>query len=267
MPNHSTRFGKTASAVIVGAVFALSAGSMALAQSDAKTPAAPAKKAAAAHHLPDWRGVWAHDGSLNLDPTTKSGERQPNAPLTTAALAAYDDYMVARKAGKPKGDIGCLPEGPPRNMRSPYPMDIAITPEETWINLEFKHEVRRVYTDGRKWPEDPDPTYEGYSIGHWEGDTLVFDTRAMKPATLDSGGLMHSDQMTLHERMRRISKDTLEDQITLTDPKTFTKPWTVTRIYKLHKDWDIKEFVCEENDRNPINANGQTGIALENGKK
>ncbi len=234
----------------LGAALALAAGSGALAQSRP-----PAK-------LPDWRGVWGNFGSRNIDPTTESGAFQPNAPLNAEYARKYQDYLAAVKAGKPKGDIGCLPEGPPRIMRAPYPMEVVVTPDQTWILAEFKHEVRRIYTDGRKVPDDLDPTYEGYSTGHWEGDTLVFDTVALKEGTLDSGGLAHSDALTLHERMRRVSPDTLEDQVTMTDPKVLTRPWTVTRQYKLHKDWEIKEFTCEENDRNPINAQGQTGVSL-----
>jgi hypothetical protein len=225
----------------------------------------PAKKAAPAKtsRLPDWKGVWGNYGSRNIDPTTESGAFQPNAPLNPEYAKRYQDYLAAVKAGKPRGDIGCLPEGPPRIMRSPYPMEVVVTPEQTWILAEFKHEIRRIYTDGRKAPADLDPTYEGYSTGHWEGDTLVFDTVGLKAGTVDSGGIEHSDALTLHERMRRVSADTLEDVITMTDPKVFTKPWTVTRQYKMHKDWEIKEFTCEENDRNPINASGQTGVTLK----
>jgi hypothetical protein len=258
--------GKSALVLLGAGALALTAGAWAQAQTPAQT--APKKKAAphaasAAGHLPDWRGVWAHVGSLNIDPTTDSGKPQPNAPLNAEAKKVYDDGLAARAAGKPRGDIGCLPEGPPRNMRSPYPMEVVVTPQQTWILLEFKHEVRRVYTDGRKPPEDLDPTYEGYSTGHWEGDTLVFDTVGLVPGTIDSGGLAHSDALTLHERMRKVNAKTLEDQITMTDPKIFTKPWTITRQYELHKDWDIKEFVCEQNERNPVNANGQTGLTLK----
>ncbi|HEY4030681.1 MAG TPA: hypothetical protein VGM25_10080 [Caulobacteraceae bacterium] len=254
-------------AVGMGAV-AVGPAALAQAKPEAKPEAKPAAKKAVAKtarrtQFPDWRGVWAHVGSLNFDPVTKSGERQDNAPLNAEYKAKYEDYLKARAAGKPKGDIGCLPEGVPRIMRSPYPMEVAITADEVWIPLEFKHEIRRVYTDGRKVPDDVDPTYEGYSTGHWEGDTLVIDTVAIKAGTIDSGGLEHSDALTMHERMRKVNKDTLEDQITLTDPKVFTKPWTVTRQYALHKDWEIKEFVCEENDRNPIDASGQTGVALK----
>jgi hypothetical protein len=266
MNRHSRRAKDTAPIVLVAAL-ALGATAFAQTTAPAKKPAGHAAHKAAAAALPDWRGVWAHVGSLNIDPTTDSGKPQPNAPLTPEAKKIYDDNLAARAAGKPRGDIGCLPEGPPRNMRSPYPMDIAITPDETWINLEFKHEVRRIYTDGRKPDPDLDPSYEGYSTGHWEGDTLVFDTVGMKAGTIDSGGLNHSDALTLHERMRKVSPTILEDQITMTDPKVFSKPWTITRQYQLHKDWEIKEFVCEENERNPVDASGKTGLVLQNGKK
>ena len=254
-------------AAMLGATCALAIGSAGLAQTPAKAPPKAAKAAAKRTQLPDWRGVWAHFGSLNLDPDTKGGERQPNAPHNAEYAKKYDDYLAARAAGKPKGDIGCLPEGPPRIMRSPYPIEVIITPQETWILAEFKHEIRRVYTDGRKPPADLDPGYEGYSTGHWEGDTLVFDTVGLKAGTMDSGGLVHSDAMTLHERMRRTDKDTLEDLITITDPKVFTKPWTVRRQFKLHTDWEIKEFTCEENERNPVGANGATGVVLDKSPK
>jgi hypothetical protein len=217
--------------------------------------------------VPNWSGVWDKIGSLNIDPTTQSGKPQPNAPLNAEWKKRYDDTLAARVAGKPVQDLGCLPEGPPRIMRAGYPMEVVITPKQTWIFHEFKHEVRRIYTDGRKPSEDVDPSFEGYSTGHWEGETLVFDTVALKAGTIDSGGLAHSDALTLHERLRRVDPETLEDQITMTDPKAFTKPWTVTRIYKLKKDWEIKEFVCEENDRNPIQANGQTGLVLKSPEK
>ena len=211
----------------------------------------------------DWTGVWGNYGSRNFDPTTDSGKPQPNAPLTAQARKTYDAYLVARAAGQPVGDIGCIPEGPPRIMRSPYPHEVVVTPKETWILAEFKGESRRIYTDGRKPPADLDKTYEGYSTGHWEGDTLVFDTVGLKAGTIDSGGLAHSDQLTIHERMRRVSDKWLEDQITLTDPVVFTRPWTVTRRYEHQPTWEMKEFVCAENERNPVGANGQTGVVLK----
>jgi hypothetical protein len=230
--------------------------------------AAPAAKPApprVTYNVVDWSGVWSNYGSRNFDPTTESGKPQPNAPLTPAARKDYEAYLAAVAAGQPRGDIGCVPEGPPRIMRAPYPHEVVVTPKETWILSEFKGEIRRIYTDGRKAPtgDDLDHTYEGYSTGRWEGDTLVFDTVGLKEGTIDSGGLAHSDQLTIHERMRRVDADTLEDEITLTDPVVFTRPWTVVRQYKHRPDWEMKEFVCAENERNPVGANGQTGVVLQ----
>lgn len=217
------------------------------------------------YNVVDWSGVWTPIGGRNFDPSVKSFQRQPSAPLTPEAMKAYEANLAAKAAGAPQGDIGCVLEGPPRIMRAPYPLEVVVTPKETWILAEFKGEVRRIYTDGRKAPtgDDLDHTYEGYSTGHWEGDTLVFDTVGLKAGTIDSGGLVHTDQATLHERMRRVNSDILEDVTTLTDPAILTRPWTITRQYKLRRGWQIKEFVCSENERNPVGANGQTGVVLK----
>ena len=223
---------------------------------------AVAASAAPAHKLPDWSGVWGQGLSRNMDPDTKTGSRQ-NPPLNAEYRARYEDYLTAVAAGKPHGDIGCLPEGMPRIMRAPFPMEVVVSPEQVWVLSEFKRETRRIYTDGRKVPADVDPSYEGYSTGRWEGDTLVVDTVAIKRGTIDSGGLEHSDKLTTHERMRRVDHNTFEDRITMTDPEVFTRPWTVVRHYPLQPTWEIKEYVCEENERNPINKPGQTGVTLK----
>jgi hypothetical protein len=231
-----------------------------------KAPIAPATKAVA--KLPDWSGVWLALEGKNIDPTTETRAYQPNAPLNAKYKALYEQSLAARVAGKPTGDIGCLPEGPPRIMRADYPFELVVTPKQTWMLFEIKTEIRRIYTDGRKPPADLDPTFEGYSTGHWEGDTLVFDTVGLKAGTIDSGGLIHTDALTLHERVRKTDPDTIEDRLTMTEPNVFTKPWTVVRHYKRKKDWEIKEYICAENNRNPINDNGETGVALKNdGKK
>lgn len=253
---------KTAGAAIA----ALTLGAAAAALSGGPIAAQPKAALSKASDLPDWTGVWAATEARNIDPSTKSGQYQTNAPLNAEYKKRYEDSLASRVKGTPVGDIGCLPEGPPRIMRAGYPFELVITPKQTCMTFEIKTEIRRVYTDGRK-PDDPDPSFEGYSTGHWEGDTLVFDTVALKAGTVDSGGLIHSDRLTLHERMRKTAPDMLEDVITMTDPVVFTKPWTVTRHYKLHKDFEIKEYVCEENNRNPIDASGRTGVALTDGGK
>ena len=153
----------------------------------------------------------------------------------------------------------------PRIMTTPYPMEFVIQPDRVLILLEISSQVRRIYTDGRKHPtgDDLDPTYMGHSIGHWEGDTLVVDTVGMRGDTVfDVTAAMHSDQVHEVERIRRISPTQMQDIMTIEDPVAFTKPWVVTRLYDLKPTWQITEYVCEDNNRNPIKPDGttQTGV-------
>jgi hypothetical protein len=108
----------------------------------------------------------------------------------------------------------------------------------------------RVYLDGRKPSQKvlDDPTYAGYSTGHWEADTLVVDTVALRDNTFMEGFSPHSDQMTVHERIRLTAPDTLEDRITVTDPKALTKPWETVKIYRKAKppNDELREFACAE---------------------
>jgi hypothetical protein len=145
-------------------------------------------------------------------------------------------------------DVGCFPPGVPRIYIQPFPFEIMQLPGRVIELFEFDHYVRQIWTDGRQHPEDPDPTWMGDSIGHWEGDTLVVDTLGFNDKTwLDRGGLPHSEQLHVTERIRRPSHDALEIHFTIEDPKTYIKPWVGVRIYKLQPNWNIKEFICLDN--------------------
>ena len=153
----------------------------------------------------------------------------------------------------------CIPPGIPRLLSSPYSWEFVVTPDRVYFLKELQHDILRIYTDGRSHPpsDDLDPAYNGHSIGHWEGDTLVVDTVGLRGDTwFDRTGAPHSDQLHIVMRMRKVSPDLIENTMTLTDPVAFTKPWVVTRHYKRAKNYDIREFVCEENNRNPRDANG-----------
>ena len=241
----------------------------------ANAPAAPAKPAGPAPKpwtatMPDWTGVWMQSDGTNFDPSVPRGqggvgERQ-KPPFNAEYAKLYSDRLDSAAAGKPLAEPGCLLSGTPRIMRSPYPMELAVTPKQVWITHEYKGEVRRIYTDGRKHPtgDDLEKTYHGHSIGHWEGDTLVVETVGIRgDTTIDSTSMPHSDALIVRERIRRVDSDTLQDQITLDDPKALVRPWTVTRTYKLKPDWVIKEFICAENDRNPVGADGVTGTIIK----
>ena len=146
-------------------------------------------------------------------------------------------------------NLGCLPHGVPRVMYVPLPMEIFHVAGRVVMLQEALHQVRQIYLD-RQHPQDLDPTYAGDSIGKWEGDTLVVDTIGFNDKTwLDHVGLPHSDALHVTERIRRLAHDTLEDDFTIDDPKAYTKPWTAKQVYKLKPSWEIREYVCEENNK------------------
>lgn len=137
------------------------------------------------------------------------------------------------------GVAACQPYGFPRIMGgAPSGPEIVVLPEVVIMTFDQGSAIRHIYTDGRDHPKDEwyeadvMPRWNGHSIGHWEGDTLVVDTVGMFPAYFDQTDPPFSDKLHVVERIRLINHDWLEDQMTLTDPKAFTRPWVVTRYYK-----------------------------------
>ena len=144
-------------------------------------------------------------------------------------------------------NLGCLPHGVPRIMMVPLPIEIFQTPNRVLIEQESLNEIRQIYMTRPHRP-DPDPSYNGDSIGKWEGNVLVVDTTGFNDITwLDHVGLPHSDQLHVIERIQRVDHNTLRDDITIDDPKAYTKTWTTSQSYKLQPDWELQEYVCERN--------------------
>jgi len=160
------------------------------------------------------------------------------------SFADSTDY-VNPTTGK---DVGCLPPGVPRIYIQPFALEIIETPGRVVEYFEFDHHIRQIFTDGRQHPKDPELTWMGDSIGWYEGDTLVIDTVGLNEKTwIDRGGLPHSDQLHVIERIRRPNHEALEITITIDDPKAYTKTWSGYRNYKLEASWNIKEFICADN--------------------
>jgi hypothetical protein len=231
--------------------------------------------------VPDWSGVWNPHERNMFDPAaftdprnngkTIAADIREYPPYNAAWEARYEQKLKDNAAGIP-GDptASCRPGGMPRIMTTPYPMEFVIQPDRVLILMEISSQVRRIFTDGRKHPsgEDLDPTYMGHSIGHWEGDTLVVDTVGMRGDTVyDVSAAMHSDKVHEVERIRRISPTQMEDVMTIEDPVAFTRPWVVRRTYDLKPTWEITEYVCEDNNRNPIKADGTTETGVVAPKK
>jgi hypothetical protein len=145
----------------------------------------------------------------------------------------------------------CLPQGLPRTDINSYaPFKILQTPGVIAVLYEVDNTHRQIYTDGRKLPVDPQPTWGGYSIGRWEGDTLIVDAAGFNDETwLDSGGHPHSDALRIQERFHRRDFGHMDVSITIDDPKMYTRPFTIKVTELLLPDTDILESVCNENEK------------------
>jgi hypothetical protein len=179
--------------------------------------------------------------------------RSPDAPaLTPEYLAKWEVIRKSRMSGSYEYDNNakCLPPGMPAMMNMAYGMEVMQTKDKITFFSELNDALRRVYLDGRKPTQKQldDPTYAGYSTGHWEGDTLVVETVALHAGSFIEGFSPHSDQMVVRERIRIVGPGLLEDRITVTDPKALTKPWETVRTYrKASKGNDeLREFACAE---------------------
>ena len=218
----------------------------------AQTAGQPAAaKTQSAASVPDLTGVWA-----NITPTgaTFNPKEDPSfQPWADAKFKENRNNDPGQEKGNGKVDrdptvTSCFPSGMPRIMTEIMPFEIVQIPGRVLILFERDYAVSHIWTDGRKLPEDPDPSYMGYSVGKWDGDTLVIDTTGLKDITwLDRNGHPHSDALHVTGRMRRVNHDRLEVDWTFTDPKAFTKPWTGKTVYRLHSDWTLEEFIsCED---------------------
>ena len=217
----------------------------------------------------DWSGVWRNDTGIHF--TNPAGNPNP-PPLNTEYAARYQAVQESAARGEPTNDptASCVWPGVPRIIVSPYPSEYVITPNLVYIIYEYMSQVRRIFTDGRNHPEDLEPSYDGHSIGHWEGDTLVVETVGLREDTMyENTGLPHSDALVIRERLRLVEPGFLENEVTAEDPKALTAPWTTLVHYRREPDWQMMDYVCAENNRNPIGPDGNTlilgpdGVPLE----
>jgi len=211
-------------------------------------PAPTAKDWAAIAALPDWSGSWVPDV---VDQLRKEKTNPPawNSKAAQETVALY----AAEEAGNPKGlFVDCLPNGLPALMLITHnPLEFVFSPGRVLVLGESDgNRQRRIYTDGRGHPADPDPTFYGHSIGHWEGDTLVVDTVGVLPETYlavsESIGVANNGDLHVQERIHLTAPDTLTDELTITAPHELTAPWKTSRIFYRHRarQDEIGEGVC-----------------------
>ena len=211
--------------------------------------------------VPNIWGVWLGTGG---DPNVAPNYR--NTPWPELELTAWG-AAESKRLTTPETPDECKPYGPMSHMSasSLFPLEIARTTKGIVIMFEPSPLPRRVFMDGRMHPEEPDATWLGHSVGHWEGETLVVDTVATngrgRPLNGYVAGAVYSktdtaprlpvsDQLHMVERIRLVGGgEYLEDEITVTDLKTYTRPFTVKHYWQRRPDLDVLEYFCDDDNR------------------
>ncbi len=258
-----------------------------------KSPKISAGYTAALQKLPDWNGRWIPTSGAKPRPAEISfdqinfvsppdpaeeegaglvglieGTYMTSIPYNAEWKAKYDKIIADNLEGKNTDRVSvCWPYGFPRVMGgNPSGPEIVVTPEFVLMYFDAGSAIRHIYTDGRGHPKgegferDVEPRWNGHSIGHWEGDTLVADTIGTYPSNYDQTGAPHSDQLRVTERIRLVDKDWLEDAMTMVDPVAFTKPWQVTRWFRRAptKYPVVKDDTCSPDNNSEMKDGYQT---------
>jgi hypothetical protein len=198
-------------------------------------------------------GAWDRYGTVKLDPRVTSAPPVSPPPLKPTYKAEWEAQQKAAKEADARGQplyggyAQCLPDGMPAMMMAMFPMEVLQTPGQITIIQEAYNQVRRIYLNQKQLPiDDAEPGFWGHSVGRWEGDTLVVNTVGIKEE-VRFRGVPHSANMQIDERMRMLSKNIFEDQVTVTDPEYLTEPWKFTWKYVRKPGYKILEYVCEAN--------------------
>jgi hypothetical protein len=161
----------------------------------------------------------------------------------------FQKHLRGGSTGSPS--TRCVPQGIPRGDLDNYlPFKIIQAPGVIAVLYEESYAYRQIYTDGRKLPVDPQPSWMGYSVGHWEGDALVVDANGFNDeGWLDAMGHPQSEELRIRERFHRRDFGHLDIELTIDDPRMYTKPFTVKATEVLIPDSDVLEYVCTENEK------------------
>ncbi len=248
-----TSLSRALPAVIVGVLTGLASLTAQAAGPAAKDPINRAPTLAdwqALAKLPDFSGVWTPVISDQV------AQERTNPPPWNPQAAKQIEHMYAEeKAGRPFPIIDhCFPTGMPSYMLITHnAFELLVTPGRvTLLGEGDGNRLRRIYTDGRPHPADPDPSFHGHSIGHWEGNSLLVDTVALLPqaflAVNEAVGIPNNGDMHIVEHFHLLNPDTLADDLEITANKLLTKTWKTTRKYYRQRSqkYDIVEGVCEQ---------------------
>jgi hypothetical protein len=220
---------------------------------DVLDPAPTAADWAAIGKLPDLSGSWLPDLA-----DQGRQERGPDGPPWKPEVQKQVDHWFAEEeAGRPKGVlVNCLPHGMPTLMLITHnALEFLVTPGRVTVLGEVDgNRLRRIWTDGRAMPDDPDPSFHGYSLGRWVGGALEVDTKAILPqvfiAPSEADGIPNNGGMTIQERIHLLDKDTLADDLEITAPAVLSRTWKTRRLYNRSRQRlaEIAEGVCRQGD-------------------
>ena len=218
--------------------------------SAAAAPAAgPAKIPRLANGKPDLSGVY--DAGLGGGGRGTGGVAPgllPAAGAPPVLKPGADQYRVIRGPNDPGQYADCMPLAPPQSFNVPYQVQFVQSAHHLAILHEYPGTFRIIPTDGGAHPADPDPTWMGDSIGHWEGDTLVVDSVGFNDKT-EISGFRHTEALHVVERFTRTDFNTVQYESTIEDANVFAQAWKVTRRFSLRGDLTkVDEFVCEHNE-------------------
>ena len=217
-------------------------------------------------------GTWTISFAAGGNPDGVVRERLPQVPppLKPQYQAIWDAREAAIREANERGEplataaTFCLPQGMPSMMGGggPFPMEILLSRGQVTMIQEAYNQVRRIYLDRPQLTlDDIEPGFFGRSVGYWEGSTLVVDTIGIKES-VEFRSIPHSREMRLTERISLVTENVLRDEITIEDPVVFEEPWVVTFEFYRLPDYEIMEYICEDN-REYSDENGATRLRLE----
>jgi hypothetical protein len=172
--------------------------------------------------------------------------------LTPEGQANFEENTSQTKQGLPvtkSPAFQCLPPGPMQAYGpGTYAIEFIQMPQRILMLIEYGHQWREIWMDGRPIPKQSDPLWMGYAVGHWDGNDLVVEMGDFNDLTwLDSGGHGHSDQLKITERFHR-QGDALVETATIEDPKYYKQPWSQSRTFQRHADWEVGEAFCVQDE-------------------
>jgi hypothetical protein len=238
---------------------------IALAAVAAATLAVSAAVSAQSAARPDLTGSWERYRGPAGDATSPPPESQP--PLTADLLAEWQKRRAAEREADARGEplatnyTHCVPDGVPSMMSGPFPFEIVQSAAQVNIAQEAYAQVRRIYLGKpQQTLDDIELGFYGRSVGEWRGDVLVVDTIGIKEY-VRFRDVPHTPEMRITERFKLVRPDILWDEIMIEDPAMLEQPWTVTFAYRRMPDYEIIEYVCEDN-REYADEEGATRLRL-----